>query len=84
MRLVPQGGHIVTGDDIYGGTSRLLSRVAPQQGISVTNVDMNDLGAVQRAMQPNTQLLWIESPYAAREFERRALPRLTRPERCPG
>jgi len=62
MRLVPQGGHIVTGDDIYGGTSRLLSRVAPQQGISVTNVDMNDLGAVQRAMQPNTQLLWIESP----------------------
>ena len=42
MRLVPSGGHIVTGDDIYGGTSRLLSRVAPDQGISVSNVDMCD------------------------------------------
>ena len=62
MRLVEAGGHIVTGDDIYGGTSRLLSRVAPQQGISVTNVDMNDLGAVQRAITPATKLVWMESP----------------------
>lgn len=62
MRLVPQGGHIVTGDDIYGGTSRLLSRIAPQQGIEVSNVDMNDLGAIQRAMKPNTELVWMESP----------------------
>lgn len=31
MSLVPHGGHIVTGTDIYGGTSRLLSRIAPQQ-----------------------------------------------------
>ena len=36
MRLVPSGGHIVTGDDIYGGTSRLLSRVAPAAGITVS------------------------------------------------
>ena len=62
MRLVPSGGHIVTGDDIYGGTSRLLSRVAPDQGISVSNVDMCDLEAVRAAIRPETKLVWLESP----------------------
>jgi len=62
MRLVPAGGHIVTGDDIYGGTSRLLQRVAPESGIQVSNVDMCDVEAVRRAMQPNTNLVWMESP----------------------
>jgi len=62
MRLVPHGGHIVTGDDIYGGTSRLLSRIAPQQGISVSNVDMNDLRAIEGAMTAATKLVWMESP----------------------
>ena len=62
MRLVPSGGHIVTGDDIYGGTSRLLSRVAPAAGITVSHVDMCNLDEVKRAMQPNTSLVWIESP----------------------
>ena len=62
MRLVPSGGHIVTGDDIYGGTSRLLSRVAPDQGITVSNVDMCDLEAVRAAMRPETKLVWLESP----------------------
>lgn len=42
-KLVPAGGHIVAGDDLYGGTSRLLSRVVPNNGISVSNVDMTDL-----------------------------------------
>jgi len=59
---VPSGGHIVTGDDIYGGTSRLLSKVAPAAGISVTHVDMCNNDAVRKAMQPNTSLVWMESP----------------------
>lgn len=42
-KLVPAGGHIVAGDDLYGGTSRLLSRVVPNNGIDVSNVDMTDL-----------------------------------------
>ena len=42
-KLVPAGGHIVAGDDLYGGTSRLLSRVVPNNGITVSNVDMTDL-----------------------------------------
>jgi cysteine-S-conjugate beta-lyase len=43
-RLVAAGGHIVAGDDIYGGTSRLLANVVPAAGVDVSNVDMTDLG----------------------------------------
>lgn len=42
-RLVSAGEHIVAGEDIYGGTSRLLSQVVPSAGVGVTNVDMTDL-----------------------------------------
>lgn len=43
VRLVKAGEHILAGDDLYGGTSRLLSRVVPDQGVAVTNVDMTDI-----------------------------------------
>ena len=43
VRLVKAGQHIVAGNDIYGGTSRLLLSVVPHQGIDVTNVDMTDV-----------------------------------------
>ena len=48
-RLVGAGERVLSGDDIYGGTSRLLAQVLPKQGISITNVDMTDLAAVQGA-----------------------------------
>ena len=47
-RLAKGGEHIVAGDDIYGGTSRLLSQVVPDMGVSVTNVDTTDVEAVRR------------------------------------
>lgn len=57
------GEHIVAGDDIYGGTSRLLSAVVPLQGIEVTNVDHTDLEAYRAAFQPGkTKLVMLESP----------------------
>jgi len=43
VKVVPTGGHIIAGDDIYGGTSRLLSQVVPASGVSVSNVDMTDI-----------------------------------------
>ena len=46
VRLVKAGQHVVAGDDIYGGTSRLLLSVVPHQGIEVTNVDMTDIRCV--------------------------------------
>lgn len=60
---VASGEHIVAGEDIYGGTSRLLSAVVPTAGVSVSNVDMTDLSAVARAIVPGkTKLVIVESP----------------------
>jgi cystathionine beta-lyase len=62
-RLVRTGERIVTGDDIYGGTSRLLAQVVPKVGIEVVNVDMNDLDAVKRAIDGGpTTMVMLESP----------------------
>ena len=44
-RLLKVGDRILAGDDIYGGTSRLLTRVVPKAGIKVTNCDMSSLEA---------------------------------------
>ena len=42
VRLVGAGGHVVAGDDLYGGTSRLLAQIAPGLGVDVTHVDTSD------------------------------------------
>lgn len=61
-QLLTVGDHIVTGNDIYGGTWRLFNRVLPDHGITVTAVDTTDAAAVARAITPATKLVWIESP----------------------
>ncbi|KAL6780399.1 METC1 [Auxenochlorella protothecoides x Auxenochlorella symbiontica] len=61
--LLSHGDHIVAGDDLYGGTSRLLARVCPAAGLEVTNVDTCDVEAVIAALRPGrTKLLMLESP----------------------
>jgi cystathionine beta-lyase len=64
VRLVPSGGRILTGDDIYGGTSRLLGKIAPRLGISVEHVDMCSLDSVRAALQraDKTDLVLLETP----------------------
>lgn len=55
--------HIVMGNDVYGGTHRLIERVHGPWGVRNTVVDMSDLRAVERAIIPGeTKLLWIETP----------------------
>ena len=48
MRLLKSGDHLVAGNDIYGGTSRLLQRVLPDMGIHVSNVDLLDVEATKK------------------------------------
>lgn len=63
VRLVAAGQHIIAGDDLYGGTSRLLQRIAPSLGITVSNVDMTDTRNVREAIIPGkTALVMVESP----------------------
>jgi cystathionine gamma-lyase len=56
------GDHIVAGSDIYGGTYRLLHKVANRAGIGVTLADSTDPPQIAAAMTPATKLVWIESP----------------------
>jgi cystathionine beta-lyase len=61
-RLVQSGEEILAGDDLYGGTVRLLSRVAPGLGVRVRHVDTTDPAAVAAALSPETRLLLVETP----------------------
>ncbi len=61
-RLARAGEEILAGDDLYGGTIRLLSQVAPRQGIAVRWVDAADAHAVEAAISPATRLLLVETP----------------------
>ncbi|MBV9439124.1 MAG: cystathionine gamma-synthase [Candidatus Eremiobacteraeota bacterium] len=60
--LLSAGDHVVVGDDLYGGTYRLFSRVLTRYGLTFAYVDMTDLTAVRAALRPNTRLLWVETP----------------------
>ena len=57
------GDHVVMGNDVYGGTHRLVSRVFVPWGVSITTVEMSDLDAVRAAIRPDaTKVLWVETP----------------------
>jgi cystathionine gamma-lyase len=63
MSLLSSGDHVVAGDDLYGGTYRLFDKVLPRTGnLEFTYVDSTDPRAVEKALRPETKLLWIETP----------------------
>ncbi len=60
-RLVP-GDHVVAGNDLYGGTYRLFTRVFERYGLRFTYVDTADLAAVERAIEDKTRYVYLETP----------------------
>ena len=60
--LCQAGDHIVTGDDIYGGTYRVFAYVFSKMGLSFSFVNMRDLNEVKKAIGPKTKMIWIETP----------------------
>ena len=62
FKLMTAGDHIVCGDDVYGGVTRLLDNVTAQQGLSITYVDTTNTDAVKAAITSKTKMLWIETP----------------------
>jgi cystathionine gamma-synthase len=62
MLTLSPGDHVVLGDDVYGGTFRLLSRVMGRWGVRFDAVDLTDLDALRSAMRPETRLVWVETP----------------------
>ncbi|KAK9726022.1 hypothetical protein RND81_05G185000 [Saponaria officinalis] len=66
--LVGTGQEIVAGEDIYGGSDRLLSKVLPKTGVVVKRVNTTDLDEVAAAIGPWTKLVWLESPTNPRQM----------------
>jgi len=62
LRTLAPGDHVILGNDAYGGTYRLLTRIFGGWGLTVTCVDLSDLDAVRNAFGPTTKILWVETP----------------------
>ncbi|MBA1195118.1 PLP-dependent transferase [Pseudomonas entomophila] len=63
LELLPKDAHVIVMRGVYGGTFRLMEDYrAHTCGLTTSYVDLNDLQAVAAAIQPNTRLIWIESP----------------------
>jgi len=62
MAVAKKGDHIVAGDTLYGGTHKLITDILKQYGVEHTLVDSGDPANFEKAIQPNTKLIYIESP----------------------
>ncbi|MDD6462170.1 MAG: cystathionine gamma-synthase [Bifidobacteriaceae bacterium] len=61
--VLKPGDRVMLGNDVYGGTYRLLSKVFVPWGIKITTVDVSDLAAVNKALNTESfALIWIETP----------------------
>jgi cystathionine gamma-lyase len=63
VHLLKTGDHILSVDDIYGGTGRYFRQVAvPTYGMEVDFIDMTDLDFVRESIKENTKMVWLETP----------------------
>lgn len=60
--LLKAGDHVLVSEDVYGGTYRFITEVLEKFKVDYTFVDMTDLGEVAAAFQPNTKVVYIETP----------------------
>ena len=62
LALLKSGDHVVAQRDIYGGATKFLGEWLPKLGIETTFVDTTEYDQHERAIRPNTKLLYVESP----------------------
>ena len=62
LKLLQSGDHVVCGDNLYGGSQRLMEQVYARLGLSFTFVDMREVSAVERAISPATRMIYCETP----------------------
>ena len=62
LKLLRAGDHVISGENVYGGSHRLMERVYAQLGLKFTFVDMRDIRNVERAVTPATKLVFCETP----------------------
>jgi cystathionine gamma-lyase/cystathionine beta-lyase len=62
IHLLKAGDHVISGDDVYGGTYRLFQDVMQNFGLEFTFLRMDSRQRIEEAIKPNTRLLWLETP----------------------
>jgi len=61
LSLLRSGDHLISCDDLYGGTYRLFERVISRYNIQSSYVTTNSIADYERAIRPNTRLIWLEA-----------------------
>jgi len=62
IHLLKAGDHVISGDDVYGGTYRLFQNVMHDFGLDFTFLRMDNREKIEQAITPNTKMLWLETP----------------------
>jgi len=63
LELLDAGSHVIAGEDLYGGTYRLLERVRRKSaGLSIDYVDLSSPDALRAAIRPDTRMILVETP----------------------
>ena len=62
LHTLRPGDHVVAGDDLYGGSFRILDKVMSPMGIETTQVDLADAAKLEGAIRPTTKVVWVETP----------------------
>ncbi len=62
IHLLKAGDHVISGDDVYGGTYRLFENVMRDLGLEFTFLRMDSRQAIEEVIRPNTKMLWLETP----------------------
>lgn len=62
MHILKSGDHIIAGDDMYGGTFRILDKVMRLCGVEISFVDLTNPDNFTKAIKANTKMVWLETP----------------------
>ncbi len=62
IKLLKPGDEVITGDDLYGGSYRMFTKIFAPMGIKFHFTDLSDLKNAERLINTNTKLIWIETP----------------------
>ncbi|RKP09642.1 Cys/Met metabolism PLP-dependent enzyme-domain-containing protein [Thamnocephalis sphaerospora] len=62
MHALPKGSHVISINDVYGGTYRFFTKVANALGHDVTFIDLTNVDSLDGHFRENTKLVWIETP----------------------
>lgn len=62
IKLLKPGDEVITGNDLYGGSYRMFTKVFEPMGIKFHFIDMHDTANIKNYINTNTRLLWVETP----------------------